>query len=153
MSNHYLSQCNIIVDYNLRKKFQKYFDKYATIFLQENWFENAAVWQPLCSVRGVLICIYWQKTGNLCFNVCSYLKIPLKMAIFRIALNTYVFMYSCISHISMFKMIHFSFFIAFCYQSTYHGLGYIYLTIYTYSILLYTSVFLLFYTFCILLCF
>ena len=43
----------------------------------------------------------------------SYLKIPLKMAIFRIALNTYLFMYSCISYISMFAIMHFSFFIVF----------------------------------------
>ena len=72
----------------------------------------------------------------------SYLKIPLKMAIFRIALNTYLFMYSCVSNISMFAIMHFSFF--YCFKSTYHSMGYIYLTICTYFILLYTSVFLLF---------
>ena len=42
-----------------------------------------------------------------------YLNIPLKMAIYRIALNTYLFMYSCISYISMFAIMHFSFFIVF----------------------------------------
>ena len=52
------------------KKFQRYFDKNATILLQENWFENAVGWQPFRPGLGVLICIYWQKTGNLGLNVC-----------------------------------------------------------------------------------
>ena len=49
-------------------KFQSDFDKYATIFLQENWFENAVGWRPFCPGLGVLICAYWQKTGNLGLN-------------------------------------------------------------------------------------
>ena len=45
----------------------------------------------------------------------SYLKIPLKMAIFIIApiAPLIFFMYSCISYISMFAIMHFSFFIVF----------------------------------------
>ena len=63
-----------------------------------------------------LVCWYAftdRKRGIKVWMCVSYLNIPLKMAIFIIALNTYLFMYSCISYNSIFATMHFSFFIVF----------------------------------------
>ena len=71
--NPYLSQCYTIVNHNQRNKFQWDFKKNAAILIQKNWFESAG-WQSLCLCLDVLICTYWQKTGNLGLHLCFIFK-------------------------------------------------------------------------------
>ena len=68
---YYLSQCDIIVDYNIMNKFQRDFDKNATIFFQENWFENA--WRPFFSrpwfVNMLLLIENWEFKFECVFHI------------------------------------------------------------------------------------
>ena len=81
------------------------------------WCGMAAILsQPQC-VNMHLLTENWQFK----FECVSYLKIPLKMVILRIALYTYHFMYSRISYISMFAIMHFSLLLLSIYAS-WHGI-------------------------------
>ena len=108
-----LSQCDIIVNYDFGTKSRDILIKMQPFSYKKIDLKMLRDGSHFVSA---LVCWYAftdRKLGIYVWMCVSYLKIPLKMAIFRIALNTYLFMYSCISCISMFVIMHFSFFYCF----------------------------------------
>ena len=62
--SHYLNQCCIIVNWNLRDKFQWKFNQYSKFFIRENAFENV-----VCEMAAILSRERWLKVVTVAVSV------------------------------------------------------------------------------------